>query len=93
MNIQDLGWVMTTHTNAVHEKKRKSKLNRNKSNKGKKYRCEICKIGFNDPNNRKRHIATVHEGKKPYSCCMCEKAFGQNSHLKRHFSSVHAMTY
>jgi len=93
VDIEHLGWVMTTHTNRVYEKKKMSKSKKNKSNKGKKYKCGMCKIGFNDPNNRKRHIATVHEGKKPYSCCMCEKAFGQNSHLKRHFSSVHAMTY
>ena len=93
VDIEHLGWVLTTRTNTVHEKKKRSKSNKNKSNTGKKYKCGMCKIGFNDLNNRKRHITTVHEGKKPYSCCMCEKAFGQNSHLKRHFSSAHSMTY
>ena len=88
VDIQDLGWVLTTHTNAVHEKKKMPKSN-NKSNKGKKYKCGMCEIGFNDFSNKKRHIATVHEGKKPYRCSMCKKAYGQNSHLKRHILSVH----
>ena len=88
VDIEDLGWVLTTHTNAVHEKKKMPKSN-NKSNKGKKYKCGMCEIGFNDFSNKKRHIATVHEGKKPYRCSMCKKAYGQNSHLKRHILSVH----
>ena len=79
---------LTRHINVVHEKKKTSKL-KNETTAGKKYACEICKRVFNDIKNRKRHIRTVHEGKKPYICNMCKTAYGQSDGLKKHISSFH----
>ena len=36
-----------------------------------------------------RHIASVHEKKRPYSCNLCDGTFTSNQHLKGHISSVH----
>ena len=69
VDIQDLGWVLTTHTNAVHEKKKKCQSQTIRAMQGKKYRCGMCEVGFNDFQNRNRHITTDYEGNnnKPYS--------------------------
>lgn len=45
--------------------------------------CPICRLGFSQPGNMKRHLRT-HTGEKPYSCPHCKAAFSQTTHLKRH---------
>ena len=37
----------------------------------------------------KKHIETVHEGKKPHLCSICGSGFPSNKNLKRHISAVH----
>ena len=37
----------------------------------------------------KRHIASVHEGKKPFKCSVCDYKCSEGGQLKRHISSVH----
>ena len=36
--------------------------------KKKSFSCEICHYGFASKKDVKRHIKTVHEGKKPFKC-------------------------
>ena len=74
---------------AVNEQiKRKRKIS--KVNE-KLYPCEICEQEFSIAKNLKRHIKSVHEGKKPFICSIspCKQAFTQNANLKRHISSFH----
>ena len=43
--------------------------------------CEICDAIFKDKWILKRHIASVHEGKKPFECEICDKRFPLNNVL------------
>ena len=51
--------------------------------------CDICGAKCLTQQTLKRHVKTIHEGKKPFKCDICDVCFGQNSSLKRHISSVH----
>ena len=37
----------------------------------------------------KKHVASVHEGKKPFKCDLCGYRGSDKGNLKRHVSSVH----
>ena len=37
----------------------------------------------------RRHIETVHEGKKPYNCSICDSNFSSKGDLRRHIEAVH----
>ena len=39
----------------------------------------------------KRHIESVHEGKKTDKCDVCGATFTQKSHWKKHMANVHKM--
>ena len=41
----------------------------------------------------KRHIESVHKGKKPFKCQICKHPFGAKADLKRHLSSIHKEIY
>jgi len=66
------------------------------------WNCSNCGKTFSTNKTLKRHIASVHEGKKPQreshnvekiqnvkNCNLCNKNFSRNEHLKRHITSVH----
>ena len=36
-----------------------------------------------------KHVASVHEGKKPFKCDICDRSFSLKSHMNRHVASVH----
>ena len=36
-----------------------------------------------------RHIAAVHEKKKPFECSLCPRKFGLGDHLNKHIDAVH----
>ena len=36
-----------------------------------------------------RHIASVHEGKKPFKCDICDYSFSEKSSMNKHVKSVH----
>ena len=38
---------------------------------------------------KKRHVTSVHEGKKPFKCDICDAKFDEKSKLKKHITSVH----
>ena len=38
-----------------------------------------------------KHVASVHEGKKPHKCIICNTTFAQKCNLKSHIDSVHEM--
>ena len=51
--------------------------------------CKMCETIFKDTRTLKRHIVSVHEGKKPFECEICEKRFSVMYELNRHTTSVH----
>ena len=56
------------------------------------FNCKMCDKEFQRKYHLKRHIATVHEKKKPYVCPQCNNFFGQQSVLNKHIISVHERT-
>ena len=36
-----------------------------------------------------KHVALVHENKKPFECRICDKSFAQKQKLEIHVTSVH----
>jgi hypothetical protein len=37
----------------------------------------------------KKHVALVHEGKKPFQCKVCDKCFAEKSKMNKHMASFH----
>ena len=53
------------------------------------HKCNTCDSAFDKSGELKRHIAAVHEGKKPYQCKICNECFFINSERKKHIEEVH----
>ena len=53
------------------------------------HKCGTCAKNFKLHHQLMRHIAAVHEEKKPFNCPTCNKNFSQKSNLKQHISAVH----
>ena len=53
------------------------------------FKCNICSSLFKTKPGLKRHIATLHDGKKPFKCNVCDASFAQKAHLNTHVASVH----
>ena len=56
---------------------------------GKRYECTICNISLTTNRGLKKHIESVHEGKRTFRCDICDGRFSQNAGLKSHIKSVH----
>ena len=54
------------------------------------YNCDICNLGFNQVEEMRTHVSSVHEWKK-YSlqCGLCDKIFTDQKTLKTHCIEVH----
>ena len=61
----------------------------------KPVKCSICNATFTRNSSLNRHVASVHEGKKPhdgkkpYKCDICRAVFTRKNALKNHYASVH----
>ena len=55
----------------------------------KNLQCETCNYFFKTKETLKRHITSVHEGKKPFKCDICTRNFARNAHLLLHVASIH----
>ena len=53
------------------------------------FQCKICDAFFKEMGTLKRHITSVHEGKKPFECEICSKRFSVRNEIEKHTSSVH----
>ena len=60
-----------------------------KSAVAKPLKCDECHSVFKTKQNLKRHIQSVHEGKKQHKCSICDYTFSQKGHVKQHIESVH----
>ena len=52
-------------------------------------KCEFCKKLFIRDTDLKRHIHSIHEGKKDYKCEVSSKSFSHGGDLKKHIHAVH----
>ena len=52
-------------------------------------KCDICSSLFKTKRQLKKHIESVHEGKKPFKCNICDVSFSQKHNLETHVVSVH----
>ena len=58
-------------------------------NKKEVFECNHCGKKFVEKGNKKKHIATVHEGKGKSTCKLCNKMLAGPTVLKRHIAFVH----
>ena len=56
---------------------------------GRLKNCEICDRSFSGKQNLNKHIAAVHELKKPFGCKICKKKFARKEKLNRHVLTLH----
>ena len=52
-------------------------------------KCSLCDKDFGSNAAMKRHVAEVHEKKRPHACSLCDSRFAQGSQLKTHIKGVH----
>ena len=50
--------------------------------------CPLCKAIF-EKSNLKRHLSTVHEGKKDHKCDYCGKEYFEKKRLNHHIKREH----
>jgi uncharacterized Zn-finger protein len=55
----------------------------------KLYSCTICEQKLTTKSHLRRHIQSVHEGKKPFKCQACQNTFTSSQSLNGHISSNH----
>ena len=73
-------FAFNLHAATVHEKDKV---------KSKTFKCNSCHHEYSNRGNLNRHIASVHEGKKPFKCDFCDYRCYLKSAMKRHVASVH----
>ena len=53
------------------------------------FQCHICLATFSTNHSFKRHIASVHEGKRPFKCDTCDTKFAAKQYLNIHVAAIH----
>ena len=51
--------------------------------------CGICDAEFGQREDLDRHVAIVHEGKKPFKCDICYAQFTSKHGMKGHIATIH----
>ena len=51
--------------------------------------CDICGSKFTRKESLKKHILTIHEGKKPYECSACNYKSAQRGAVDLHIINIH----
>ena len=77
---------MWTVNQNLNDKTLKSKTSNNDS---ESIKWKICNALIYQKVYLKKHVAIVHEGKKPFKCSKCETSFSSNAEIKRYIASVH----
>ena len=52
-------------------------------------KCDSCGKSFTETGSLKKHIKTIHKGKKVFKCDTCGKSFNTASYLNKHINNVH----
>ena len=61
-----------------------------KNSKQSLLECNICnRKSFKTSNHLKKHIKTIHEGRKDFKCDSCGKSFTAAGSLKIHINTIH----
>ena len=47
------------------------------------FKCEVCDYSCSQKGDLKKHVISVHEGKKPFKCEVCDYSCAKNSIMKR----------
>jgi uncharacterized Zn-finger protein len=55
----------------------------------KPFKCSECDLGFAKKAELKRHINSVHDGKKTFKCSICDCIFTKKVELNRHLKKTH----
>ena len=72
---------MERHVAVIHEGQ--------KLQVSKEYKCNICNGGFTSEMKLNKHIAAVHEDKKPYKCTNFNFSFAFKESLNKHYDVIH----
>ena len=53
------------------------------------YTCNVCNKQLLQKRNLKRHMESVHAGKRPFFCGPCGQKFASKQILERHMIGIH----
>ena len=53
------------------------------------FKCEICGYSCSRKADLKKHVASVHDGKKLFKCEICDYSCSKKSYLEKHVASDH----
>lgn len=79
-------WLTPEHLLLLHvseEKDEPSSQPPHRSPPSGKWRCILCRRGFNSRSNLRSHMR-IHTLEKPFSCKFCGRRFSQSSTLRNH---------
>jgi hypothetical protein len=81
--------VLKTYTGILPNNVKSMLTFMNPSTSCKTFECILCPYKFGHKEHLDRHIAAVHEKKKPFECTLCPRKFGLEDHLNKHIAWCH----
>ena len=57
------------------------------------YTCNVCNKQLLQKRNLKRHMESVHAGKRPFFCGPCGQKFASKQILERHMIGIHGKIF